>query len=268
MKKITYLFILFLYILSFFIVINGNISATSIEGSYTKIHCNVNISYIENNLCEEENCSPIIEKDNYGYWYYIDNTFGILIDEDVLYVYTQNISEKVIDFIIPAIKEDIKPVLNYIIENNLTGDWNDFYNYQPCDKYGHKIIKIDNIWYLDSHSYIRNKDNSMEYVTGFSYCFFLVPIVIFEVLILGTYFFPPLTIMILISILVILVYFISKKRMIKLYLLPIFLGFLGGIIGLIYYYRKYKNKKIGLILFLIGLFESIILYIFYFYLII
>lgn len=270
--KIIYLAILFVFLLSFLFVTNEKVSATSIEGAYTKIHCKINISYIENNLCEGESCSPQVEKDNYGYWYYVDDTFGMHIDGDELYVYSSNISEDQIEFITGICEPDITPVLNYLNENNLTEDWNNFYQYKPNGGYGHKITKIDNTWYLDSHSYIRTRDNPMTYITGFLYCFFLSPIVLFEVLMLGlmlgVLFFFPIGIIFIIAILAAIVFLISKKRMKEIYLLPILGGFLGGIIGFVYYYKKYKDTKSGLKLFLVGTFVSIILFIFYYYLVI
>ncbi len=277
-KIIICLAVLFVFLLSFLIVTNENVSATSIEGPYTKIHCKVNISYLENNLCEEDSCSPKVEKDNYGYWYYVDDVFGILAKDDLIYVYSvnqytngpfsYNVSEEQIEFIYNVCEEDISSILSYLNENTLLKDWNDFYQYKPNGGYGHEITKIDDNWYLDSHSYIRTKDNPMAYITGFIYCFFLAPIVLFEVLMLGALFFFPIGIIFIIAILVAILFLINKKIMNNIYLLSILGGFIGGIIGFIYCYKKKNNKKLGLKLILIGTIVSIILFIFYYYLVI
>jgi len=275
-KIIICLAVLFVFSLSFLIVTNENVSATSFESPYTKIHCKINISYIENNLCEEESCSPKVEKDKLGYWYYVDDVFGIYTEGDSLYVYSLNryskgpfnISEDQIDFISNICEPDITSILNYLNKNNLSKDWNDFYQYKPNGGDGHEITKIDDNWYLDSHSYIRTKDNPMAYITGVLYCFFLVPIVPFEVLMIGALFFFPIGIVFIIAILAAILFLISKKRMNNIYLLSILGGFIGGIIGFIYCYKKKNDKNLGLKLILIGTIVSIILFIFYYCLVI
>lgn len=270
-----YIAVLFIFLLSFLIVINENVSATSYATPYTRIHCEINSSYLENNLCEEDSCFPKVEKDNYGYWYYVDDVFGISTKYDSLYVYPVNrysegpfyfnISEEQIEFISNLCEQNISSVLNYLNKNNLSNEWNDFYQYKPTGKLGHEITRIDDTWYLDSHSYIKPKDNPMTYITLFFYCFFLAPIIIFVSLIFDALFFFPIFFISTIAILAAIIFLIIKKRMKHIYLLSILGGFLGGIIGFIYCYRKYNDKKLGLKLIMIGTIVSIILFIYYYY---
>lgn len=283
-RNLIIYFIFFVLVFSFLIMPSNIVSAITPEASYVKIHCNVNISYIENNLCTVNDCSPKVSKS--GDDYYIDDedatmpsSFTIEPADGIIRYYTWvktidnittyefYISDNASEFLIQACEPDITPVLNYLQENNITADYNNFYTYKPE---GDNVKKIDETWYLKSSSFGWKRDKTMDYAMGFLYCSFLTPLILFEFLFMSMALmivFPYLLI-ILITIILVLFYIDKKIKIKVLYLLPVFLGLLGGITGSLVGYFKYKDKKLALYLLLVGLIISIILFIFYAYFVI
>ena len=72
----------FLLVISYLLTPSYIVSAVSYEAAYVKIHCDVNISFIENNLCTSYGCSPIVEKS--GNNYFVDD-FLVIPDEELIY---------------------------------------------------------------------------------------------------------------------------------------------------------------------------------------
>lgn len=71
MKKNLNIYLIFIFLIFIVFIIPSNVVlAISPEASYVKIHCNVNVSYIENNLCTMDDCSPKISKSGDHYSVY------------------------------------------------------------------------------------------------------------------------------------------------------------------------------------------------------
>ena len=79
MKKINFIYsaIILLTLFSLLLMVPPKTTSAALEPSYTIVHCNINISYIEDNLCESENCSPIVKLEYGGHGYHIDELIEI-----------------------------------------------------------------------------------------------------------------------------------------------------------------------------------------------
>jgi len=278
------IFLLIILIMGSPIIFNKNSLATSPVVPYVKIHCNFNLTYINENLCEDSDCSPMIRKDDYSYCITdkenLKTSFSsIYIDEGVIWfnldyvrfnnetVYQVYITENITDFLIQACEPDVTPVLDYLKENNFTADYNHFYAYKPS---GENVKKINDKWYLEYSSFSLRKTDFVDYVYGFLICSFLTPIVLAEFLgvILAFSLFDTLIFLVLIGFFLILIYFNKDSKNKIIYFIPILLGLLGGIAGSVLFYRKYKDRKKSLKIFFIGLIVSLILYLYFVFLII
>jgi hypothetical protein len=140
----------------------------------------VNTSFIDNNLCGDQNCSPVIIK-NPG-WYYIDG-LGFYIKEGIHFSdytygeYSFNFSEDAILFLKQACDPDISSVLNFLNENTLTEIYYDFYPYHPTSSYGN-ITQINENWWLRSASRDFSTTNSQFWLKPGSIIFLLVLILL------------------------------------------------------------------------------------------
>jgi len=243
-------------------------SAVSPQASYIHVHCNINTSFIEENLCEEEDCSPIVNWDGSDYlidhiWIRSDKNYFDLIPFGAS---RYNLSKDAADFLIKACEPNISSVLNYVRENIANmDDYCDFYPYYPTDEDNEKIVKINKTWYLVSSSYSWKKDNPMEYVIGFLLCSFLTPIILFEFFLIGLAICFPIGLIVCIIAVIIIAYLIDKSKLKAIYLIPILFGLLGSIIGVLYTLKKYKDKKMCLKMLTIGLLVSLVLFIFYYF---
>lgn len=129
-------------LLSVLIISSATVSAVSPKAPYIHMHCNINTSYIENNLCEDDNCRIF------------DGT-----DTNFVLEIWGNLSDNATELLNQACDPDITPVINYIEENNMTThitiDYNDFYPYYPTgENLDLKNIKlIGDTWYLVSSSF-------------------------------------------------------------------------------------------------------------------
>ncbi len=149
---------LLITVLFFFITQSTTVLAVTPMGPYTYVHCNINISFIESNLCEDESCSPLV-KIEYGDQFWIDDSCRIFDVNDDVYVLDiwANLSDNATDLLNQACDPEITPVINYIEENNLTKysttDYNDFYPYYPTGENNKEIKQIDETWYLATSSF-------------------------------------------------------------------------------------------------------------------
>jgi len=173
------LLVLLIAVLFFFISQSTTVLATSIIGPYTQVHCNnINVSFIESNLCEDENCSTLVRIE-YGDQFFIDNSCRIFLYDDV-YVLDifGNLSDNATELLNQACDPEIIPVIDYIEENNLTKysavDYNDFYPYYPTGKNNKEIKQIDETWYLATSSYVPGSVTSSDITMELMYIIIII----------------------------------------------------------------------------------------------
>ena len=180
--------ILFVVTISIFLsplIISTKIKADVTEQPNITFRClTFNFSFIENNLNELNNTSIGVsflnDRENSGRFYLLfrDNLtyLQIILEKsegsscgkmtfyspyyyDVsISSYHYNFSNITEEFLIKATEPDITNALNYIKENILTSDYNDFYSFHPSTAYGEldwldNLEEIDENWYLASHSF-------------------------------------------------------------------------------------------------------------------
>jgi hypothetical protein len=150
---IIYASVIALIVFSGLIVQIKSTSSAYVEAPYVEIHCNVNTSFIDDNLCGYQNCSPEVIKNQE--WYFIDG-LGFYIKEgihfsDYTYGNSFNFSEDAIVFLTQACAPDISSVLDYLNENTLHELYYDFYPYHPTSSQGN-ITQINENWWLRSAS--------------------------------------------------------------------------------------------------------------------
>lgn len=259
-------------VLLLFLLLVPQIASASIGPPifYFDIHCNVNVSFIEDNLCELEDCSPKVKK--YDSNYYVDKTEIKIRDPGLDVVsfdshtpfYYSNVSD---EFLKEACEQDITPVLNYIRGSNSIGDFNDFY---PAEIYltGEysldeprlevNVKQIDDGWYLISRSFLPPSKKPMTYVLGLTSSLFSAHnlLLYYTIILLVDL---PIASVLLIGFVSISIYMGKRKKVNPAYILPILLGFLGGLIG----WFVIADKEFGKKLLKVGLAVSMILFMLY-----
>jgi|GEM_PF-2152682 len=139
--------------------ITSDVFGISIKSYGIYLHCNGNASFLEEKICD--NCSPSITASPLNKWYYINNEIAISENGDIIEFfhtgfgsnyslpYRFNFSDEAAMFAKEVCSEDITPVLNYLKENELNKNYNDFYPYYP--EGAENVEKISDEWYLESH---------------------------------------------------------------------------------------------------------------------
>jgi hypothetical protein len=146
MRKNNYFIVGSIVVLLFFsglLIQNRNISA-EVAPPYTWIHCSANTTYIDNNLCVYQNCSPKVTK--YYSRYTIDNKeFGIQ-DGLIFGGNSLHFSDDEIAFLTQACSPNISAVLHYINEHPLKKFYNDFYPQAQENQPGEESLIGENWW--------------------------------------------------------------------------------------------------------------------------
>lgn len=174
-----------------------NISATSpVAKPYIQIYCDINVSFLDDNLCDTYDCEYTIEKnDNYWVFSSYDGYFHesyLFIRKNKIEIHNDNytFSNSTIELLENICYQNISPVIKYVNNGNLTRNFNNFFHYQPPnkpDKYalGYSIINIDEKWYLESYNmdygrWLDDINNSMylEIVIFILMCIFVVVVFI------------------------------------------------------------------------------------------
>jgi len=154
--------------LSFLIMLSENVSSVSPAAPYIRINCDINVTYFQENLCEDDNCSPKVTMNwdaynNYGIYRFSIDGISIQPSDGFIHLHHDpyssqkiyNFSDDALEYLDRACNPDITPVIDYMEENNLTEDYNEFYPHYPTgynvDK--HKVTQIDDTWYLESYSF-------------------------------------------------------------------------------------------------------------------
>ena len=155
--KFGILIIILLLVSSFALVTSTKFVSAVPPPPSLAIICDINVSYIENNLCTEENCYPKVQKEfiNNQTIYSINNN-EIYIDPEknelvlwnnagLAYILFTNYT--LLEFIKGACESNITPVIEYINqEKSFSGEvW--IYPYYPKDVEEKYIHQIDETWY-------------------------------------------------------------------------------------------------------------------------
>ena len=183
------LLVIFVFLIFFFTSKTSLITVSAVPPPPSIIiKCDINVSYIENNLCNAENCYPKVEKEYTKnqtiYWInsqeiYIIPEKGELVlhnnADNAHYLFT---NETLLEFIKRACESTITPVLYYINqEKSFSSDvW--IYPYYPQDANEEYIYQIDETWY--SVIYPDNSYVSVYYTfefTALSILFFVFALV-------------------------------------------------------------------------------------------
>jgi len=155
--KFSILIIIIFFVSSFALVTSTKFVSAVPPPPSLVIICDINVSYIENNLCNEENCYPRVQKEfiNNQTIYSINNN-EIYIDPEknelVLWnnagsAYILFTNYTLLEFIKEACESNITPVIEYINqEKSFSGEvW--IYPYYPEDVKEEYIHQIDETWY-------------------------------------------------------------------------------------------------------------------------
>lgn len=246
------------FILFIFLTIIPAVFAISIRAPYIAIHCNVDTTFLDNNLCPTANCTPKVSKSEYGNYYSVGNVvIGIRNNTDEINFfndpnYLQPIDDITWEFLKEVCTEEIDPILNRIKQGNFSGMWCDFYQDRNKLVYKTKIESVDE-WYLGCSSYTPSSANPMTYIYGFFWGGVVGGVMWIPFMIMLS-FFTNWFIIPLIVLVLIFLYFKKRNKLNAVYILPLVFGLIGGIIS----FFVSKNKRIGLKLLLLGFVISLI----------
>ena len=189
MKSKFGILIIILFLVSSFALVTSTkfVSAVPPPPSLVII-CDINVSYIENNLCNEENCYPKVQKEYIrNQTIYSINNNEIYIDSEkgelVLYhnagrAYDLFANDTLLEFIKGACESNITPVIDYINqEKSFSSDvW--IYPYYPEDVEEEYIYQIDETWYSVIYPYSSYDSSSCIFEFNIFSILFLIFVII------------------------------------------------------------------------------------------
>jgi len=191
------IFVFSIAILTLFIFINSiEVKATSFaQQPFIQIHCDIDVDFLENNICNKSGCDPIIKNkgeywtyERYSRWdYYLIYSSHIQI---LHYNYT--FSDEGAEFLKKICTHNITPVIKYVNNNSLTNQENIFYPYKITHKPGrydinYNIEKIDETWYLKSYSVDYGKildENRLRTDIQILFCLIILPLILIILVVL------------------------------------------------------------------------------------
>jgi hypothetical protein len=124
-----------------------------------QIFCTVNISYIEDFICQDDNCSPYIKKWYEGGMYTVDDfVFTVFNSSNYTFIELQSpescyqrLTTNITLFFQKVCTPDITPVLNYL-NNTLISDYMCYFYPQTVESSDEKVTQISDKWYMLSSS--------------------------------------------------------------------------------------------------------------------